>query len=126
MQTLYENPRTAGFILSESNGTLSRDTITIVQGSGVLQAGTVLGKITATGKYAPSASALVVGHEGAETASAVLYNHVDATLNDVQVTAITRLAELVGSQLVFDASVTTTPQITAKLAQLALNNLITR
>jgi hypothetical protein len=43
------------FILSEANGQRSREAITIASGAGIIAAGTVLGKVTATGKYLASA-----------------------------------------------------------------------
>ena len=45
------NPGTGHFLKSEANGSLSREAIVIASGVGVLLAGTVLGKVTATGKY---------------------------------------------------------------------------
>ena len=58
MATKTITPATASFILSEGEGSISRDTVVIVAGQDLL-AGTVLGKITASGKYAahdPSAT----------------------------------------------------------------------
>lgn len=47
MPTLTQNLlRTAHYIVSEANGYLSREQITILSGAGVLKAGAVLGKIT--------------------------------------------------------------------------------
>jgi hypothetical protein len=44
--TFTETPRDLAFLLSEANGYLSRENITIASGSNKLKAGTVLGKIT--------------------------------------------------------------------------------
>ena len=46
-------------LFSEANGHRSRDVITIAAGSGVVGPGTVVGKITASGKFAPSPVATI-------------------------------------------------------------------
>ena len=62
MQSKFtETPRDLAFLLTEANGYLSRDTVTILAGSGKVKAGTVLGKITASGKFMPSPAAQVAG-----------------------------------------------------------------
>lgn len=70
-------------LLSEGNG--ARATVTVIAGSGVIVPGTVLGKITDSGKYAPSPNAQVAGIEGAETATAVAIGGCDATSDDHQI-----------------------------------------
>jgi len=62
--------------------------VTIVAGEGVLGRGSVLGKITATGKYALVNSA--GPDDGRRTAAAILAEDVDATDNDVVTTAYVR------------------------------------
>jgi hypothetical protein len=90
------------FIKSEGNGDISRDTLVIVSGSGKLLAGTVLGKITATGKYKPYDNDAV---DGSQTAAAILVYDVDATLADATAVGIVRLAEVWTSRLVWATSV---------------------
>ena len=58
--------------------------VTIVSGSGVVVRGTLLGKVTATGKYKPYSNA---NADGSETAKLVLAENVDATAADVKTTA---------------------------------------
>lgn len=62
---------------------LDRDTITrkrtVASGAGVLARGTVLGKITASGKYIKSLSA---ASDGSQVPSAILLEGVDATSAD--------------------------------------------
>ncbi|WP_421792763.1 head decoration protein [Hyphobacterium sp.] len=53
---------------------------TIASGAGALVAGTVLGKVTATGKFIASDEAAV---DGSQTAAAILAVDVDATAADV-------------------------------------------
>jgi Bacteriophage lambda head decoration protein D len=123
----FEEGRHAGeAILSEANFHRSRDNIVIPAGTGIVAAGTVLGRITATGEFIPSPPAVVTGSEGAETASAVNIHEVDATTVDVAVAAWTRDAELNGACLEFAAAVDTDPERAAKVAQLALRGMIVR
>jgi hypothetical protein len=75
MTQLTEGQHTGEFILSEAEGSLSRETVTLTVANGVVQqAGTVLGKLTATGKYVPYDNA---GGDGSDVAAAVLYDNVD-------------------------------------------------
>lgn len=121
-----EGPRALAFLLSEGNGQISREVVTIASGSGVLEPGTLLGQITANKKYSGSPNALVVGKEGAETARAVLAYGVDATSADVEAVIIKRVAEVKTPMLVFDASVNDAAKRATKLAQLADATIIAR
>lgn len=58
---------------------LVTDNVTIVSGSGVIKRGTVLGKITASGKYTTS---LTAAADGSQTAVAIAADTVDATSAD--------------------------------------------
>lgn len=126
METFTEKARNLAFILSEANGLQSRDVLTIAAGSGPLQAGTILGKITANGKYTASPNAQVAGLEGAETAVAVLGYGVDATNTDVEVVCITNDAEVKAPMLLAHASVSDAAKRTAKIAQLRSVNIKAR
>lgn len=91
MATYTEPYRNFEALLSEGDGSISREVVTIKSGAGVLAAGTVLGKVTTGGKYE--------GYDdgksnGAETALAVLAQSVDASSADVSATVIARLAEV--------------------------------
>ncbi|MEY9578686.1 hypothetical protein ABIE88_006262 [Bradyrhizobium diazoefficiens] len=66
---ITERVRDASFILTELPRTLSRDTVTLEGGHGMLDAGTVLGKISASGKYIASPAN---GSDGSQVAVAVL------------------------------------------------------
>ena len=115
-------------IMSEAPGVgaLSREVITIASGAGVIAPMTVLGKITATGKYIPSPASEVVGSEGAETADAVNIYGVDATSADVEVTAIVRNAVLNGHELTYDASRNLAGEQLAARVDLAAKDVIVR
>ncbi len=123
MAILTERQRAVEGLLSEGPGSISRDAITIVSGAGVLAPGTVLGKITASGKYKP---ATATGSDGGQTAVAVLVCGVDATSADVEVTAITRNAEWAIGDLTYDSSVDDDAKKLAKRTQLAAVGIIAR
>lgn len=93
MATYTEARQTGEFLISEASGTRSREAVTVVSGAGALAAGTVLGKITASGKYAPYDDA-VDPADGTEAAAAVLYAPVDATSGDAPAVVIVRDAEV--------------------------------
>jgi hypothetical protein len=105
------NPNEAS-VLSEANGQRSREKVVVVSGAGVLEAGTVLGKITAGGKY----QAYDNGDSpaGIGVASAVLLYGVDATAADVSAATIARDAEVVAELLRFKSGTTLTNANLAK------------
>lgn len=115
MKTKVEGAHSLEFVLSEGNGAISRDTVTIRSGAGVLEPGTVIGKVTADGKYVASPAASTEDIEGAETALAVLAYRVDATSDDVAgAVVIDKDAEVKIPNLVYDASVDDDAKKTAK------------
>jgi hypothetical protein len=118
MENATMQTRNLSFLLSEAAGHRSRSIVTIANGAGKLEAGTVLGKVTDSGEYIPSTDQTEVGKEGAETAVAILAYGVDATDQAVEVTAIDRDAEAKLPMLSFDASVDSQTEIDAKVAQL--------
>ena len=119
METKVEGAHPLEFVLSEGNGAISRDVVTIRSGAGKLDPGTVLGKVTADGKYVASPAASTVGIEGAETALAVLAYSVDATSADVpNAVVIDKDAEVKIPNLVYDASVDNAAKETAKQDEL--------
>lgn len=126
MDTKTESARDLAFVLSEGNGNISREVVIVAAGAGILKPGTVLGRITAGGKYWPSTNAEVEDYEGAETARAILAYGVDATDGDVTAVVIARLAEVKKPMLVFDASVDNGTKVTAKHTQLAAATIIAR
>jgi len=91
-----ETKRAGSFLLSEGNGHISRESITILSGEGVLAAGTVLGIDTVSGKYAAYDGA---ASDGTETAVGILYAQVDATDADAEGVAVVRHAEVIESEL---------------------------
>lgn len=123
MVTYTEGRHPGEGLLSEANFHRSRDKITILSGSGVLVPGTVLGKITASGKYKPSTA---TGSDGGQTAAAILLYPVDATSADVDVAAITRDAEWNGNTLTYGATLDDDTKKAAARTQLAAVGIIAR
>ncbi len=116
MTTFTQQPWSLEFLVTEAPGYISRDVITIASGAGVIQPGTVVGKITASGKYVvsnPTAS------DGSQVAAAITGYRVDATSADHAVTAFTRTCEVNGKHLTRDPSIDTPTEIAAQNAQLA-------
>jgi hypothetical protein len=91
MATLTEARRTGEFIISEANGTRSREEIVIAAAAAALTAGTVLGKITASGKYVAYNNAAA---DGSEVAAGVLYTAVADSAADQPAVMICRDAEV--------------------------------
>ncbi len=85
-----EGTRAGEFLLSEGNGAISRESVTLISGQDLV-AGTVLGKITASGKYTAYSD---VASNGSEVAAAILYDKVDASAGDKAATVIARDAEV--------------------------------
>lgn len=112
---ITERVRDASFILTELPRTLSRDTVTLEGGHGLLDPGTVLGKISASGKYIASPAS---GSDGSQVAVAVLVSAIDTSAADVDAVAINWGAELIGSMLAYDASVDTDEARATKAEQL--------
>jgi hypothetical protein len=109
-------------VKTEGANRYSRDEDTIASGSGVLQCGAVLGKVTSTGKLKPLAPG---ASDGTQTAVKVLLESVDATSADVRAVTLARHAEVVLQTLVFAGGVTA-PQQAAARAALETQGIIAR
>jgi len=100
--TLTEGRHTGEFILSEAEGTGSRDTVTVtVAANTTLSAGTVLGQISATGKYVPYDDSYT---DGREDAAAILYDNVTNDAGapaDISAVVINWSAEVRSADLVY-------------------------
>jgi len=116
MATLTKIQSNASFIVSESNGYRSRDDVTVtVPASTTYAAGTLLGKITASGKYVRHAAAAA---DGSENEAGVLYETlVNTTVSavDSESVSFARDAEVNGSELTYEVG--------ADAAQITASNL---
>lgn len=95
-----------------------REVVTINDAAKTLPIGSVLGKVTATGKYKLVEA---TANDGSQVAAAVLIEDKTVAANtDVKVLALVRGPALVGKlSLSFGASVDTAPEFAAAYAQLA-------
>ena len=118
---LAEGKHTGEFMVSEANGTRSRETGTVASGPSLV-AGELVGIVTASGKYAAYNPA---GNDGTETVAGISYAEVDASLGDAtgQV-IIARDAEVRSSDLTYNEAVAGT--ITAEVAGLKALGIIVR
>lgn len=98
---IEEGKRTGEFLISEGEGAISREAVTIKKRAAVYEAGTILGKVAATGLYKAYDPAAT---DGSETAVGVLYETTDASAADTVAVAIVRLAEVDGTLLVGDVA----------------------
>jgi len=121
MATLTEDFHDGGFVVSEANGTRSREVVTLLAGQ-AYKAGTVLGKITASGKYTVYDPANL---DGSETPAGVLRGAVDATAADAPGTALVRDAEVNAAELEWFAGATANQKATGQ-AGLATLGIIAR
>lgn len=97
---LTETTHSGDFLISYASGNRSFDDITLLSGQD-LAAGTVLGKITASGKYAGMDTG---SPDGRATAAGILLAATDASAGDVVCAAVLRDAEVNGEQLVFPST----------------------
>jgi hypothetical protein len=126
MSVLTMAPTLGDLLKFECHPGYCRETVMMKAGASY-PLGAVLGRITASGEYRLSPAAEVVGDEGAEVGVAVLLEAVDAT--DAAVTGLIAARGpviLADATLVFDASVDSAPERTAKITQLAAAGLVAR
>lgn len=100
MTVLTEGTHDGGFLIAEASGDRSRD-VGVLQLLENLQAGTVLGRVTASGElvqYNPA------GGDGSEVVDSILFANVDATLVAKKVTLISRDATYNSREIVWDVA----------------------
>lgn len=122
MTTLTEGATPGDFVLYETPSHYCRAAVTIASGAD-LGAGTVLGIVTASGKYAASDEAET---NGTEVAKAVLLEDAAAAAADVQAVVLLRgPAQLRRGGLVFDASYDSEAKRDAAIAELETAGIVT-
>lgn len=110
-------------VKTEGPNRYSRDEVIIASGSGIVEVGAVLGKVTASGKYKPLAPG---ASDGTQVASRISLEKVDATSADaVRVVVLSRHAEVVQQALVWAGAVNDT-QKAAALSQLETAGIVAR
>jgi hypothetical protein len=122
--TVLHQPTSMGDVLKyDVNPNYTREIITLLAGM-PYPVGSVLGKITASGKYKLATSG---GSDGAQTAAAVLLYAVDATLADATGIVIMRGPAIVSrAALAYDSTVDDAAKITTKIGQLASLGILPR
>ena len=110
-------------VKTEGPNRYSRDEVVIASGSGVIDVGAVLGKVTASGKYKPLAPG---ASDGTQVASRISLEKVDASSADApRVVVLSRMAEVVQQALVWAGGVTDGQKVTA-LSQLETAGIVAR
>ncbi len=110
-----------GFLVSMANGHRTFDQAVLAAGAKVL-AGTIVGKITASGKFVQCVSS---ASDGSQVPAGILYATKDATLADKPCVVVRRDCEVNASELIWDASFNA-GAITAGIATLAGLGILAR
>ncbi len=110
-----------GEFILDIEETMSIDKATLITGQNLIS-GTVLGKITASGKYTQHNTAAT---DGSQTAVAILRSDIDATSVDKPCVIVARLAEVADARLTYMTGITA-PNKTAAIAALLTQNIIVR
>lgn len=121
MPTFTEPVRPLEFLITEANGAISREQVTIAAAAPAMVAGTVLGRITSGGQwtiYDNGAS------NGTEVARGILCYDVPDVAGTQQATVIVRHAEVEAASLNWGANDAT--GITAGTADLAAAEILVR
>ena len=121
MTILTEGRHAGGFIVWEALRDYCREVVTIA--TGTLEPGTVLGKITADGKYASHDPAAV---DGTETAVAVLWGKADASAGDAPAVAVVRGPAIVNRHDLVFAGTPSEAEIAAAHAALLAAGILVR
>lgn len=97
MTVLTQGYNVGEWLLSEAEGQRSRDVVTVtIAGAVALPSGTVLGKITASGKFIKYLDGAA---DGSQTAAAILLNSLPGTNGDYKATVFNTDAEVIGAML---------------------------
>jgi hypothetical protein len=123
MPVLTQPPTMGDVLKYEVNPNYTRETVPLLAGM-AYPVGSVLGRITASGKYKLATSG---GTDGAQTAGAMLLYAVDATPGDAVGVVLVRGPAIVSrAALAYDGTVDDATKITTKISQLAALGIIAR
>lgn len=107
---LRSTVRPLDFLLSQGNWSISRDNVVFATNALPYQPGQVLGKVTATGKYAPLNTA---ASDGTAIAVAIACYPYDATAADIKGVIIARQAEVKADCLIYPTGISDADKTTA-------------
>lgn len=119
MPDIYEGRYAHDWLKREADSLFSREEVVLAGGSGVVASGTVLGKVTASGKYMPVTAAAT---DGSETAAGILLVTVDAASADANAVIIARDAIVAHQGLLYGGDINTPAERAAVIADLAALN----
>jgi hypothetical protein len=111
----------AEFLLDGGDEDIALDKVILMAGQNLI-VGTVLGKITASGKYTAYDPA---ANDGSQKAVAILRDSTDASLGDTPCVVVSRLAEVFDGKLIYAQGISAANK-TAAIASLATANIIVR
>lgn len=112
----YNNKRSGCYLGASADLNIINEEIIIASGAGVLDPGTVIAKITASGKFVVHDTALANGAELPANA-AILFHGVDATSADVKTVATVRgPATVNGNMLTYKTGMSSPNKILARNA----------
>lgn len=116
MASLSEGPRQGDIVRWEVDRNFSREEVTVYLASGtIMKRGTVLGILTADGKYTKSASGVSTG---LQNAVAILLDDIVTDATGVKATVLQRFGIIVQSDLVWDATYDTDNKKAVAIANL--------
>lgn len=124
MATYNEPAHPLDFLVSEGNGHISREQVTLTAAQGDLAPGTVLAKVTATGNYVPYDDDANGATPGAGIAAGILCYPAPNNAATQLVTIIARQAEVQDALLVWEASNDSTEIGLGKADMLALGIVV--
>lgn len=110
-------PHAAGFLISEANGALSREAVTVHKESAIVKAGTVMA-VGEDGQYRPLDLA---SSEGNTTSDGILLEDVDSTGAAAAGVIIARLAEVRDDDLIWPTGISAGNKATEVARLLTLN-----
>ena len=123
MAPLTQSPTMGDVLKYSENPNYTNESVTLLTGTSY-KVGSVLGKITASGKYKLAAVGAV---DGSAVAVAVLLTAADATAGDATGVILARGPAIVSkAALVFDATVNDAPKTATKHAELTAALIVPR
>ena len=123
MTALTQSPTMGDVLKYSENPNYTNEAVTLLTGTSY-KVGSVLGKITASGKYTLAADGAV---DGSAVAVAVLLTATDATAADTTGVILARGPAIVSkAALVFDATVNDAPKTATKHAELTTALIVPR
>lgn len=121
MATFNEPVRPLEFLQTEANGQISREKVSIAAAAPAMVAGTVLGRITASGLWTVYNNGAV---DGTEVARGILAYDVPDSASNQDATVITRHAEVKASMLNWNSQLQAA--IDAGIVDLAAADILVR